>query len=72
MMIGLLFLADLRRRSARAHEVEMHVRTTIRSNGFWYTYENFLYMMIPIVKALCVFDGKAPTMGLAWKVMHDL
>ena len=29
-------------------------------------------MVIPVVKALRVFDGKAPTMGLAWKVMHDL
>ena len=29
-------------------------------------------MVIPVVKALCVFDGKAPAMGLAWKVMHDL
>ena len=34
--------------------------------------ENFLYMMIPVIKALCVFDGKALAMGLAWKVMHDL
>ena len=29
-------------------------------------------MVIPIIKTLCVFDGKAPAMGLAWKVMHDL
>jgi hypothetical protein len=28
--------------------------------------------VIPVVKALRVFDGKAPAMGLAWKVMHDL
>jgi hypothetical protein len=29
-------------------------------------------MVIPVVKALRVFDGKAPSMELAWKVMHDL
>ena len=29
-------------------------------------------MVISVVKDLCIFDGKAPTMGLAWKVMHDL
>ena len=34
--------------------------------------KNFLYMVIPVVKALCVFDGNAPAMGLAWRVMHDL
>jgi hypothetical protein len=66
------FLADLRRRSARVHEVGIHVQATIRSNGFWHSCEIFLYMVIPVVKALRVFDGKAPAMGLAWKVMHDL
>jgi hypothetical protein len=66
------FLADLRRRSARAHEVGVHVQATIRSDGFWHSFEFFLYMVIPIVKALRVFDGKAPAMGLTWKVMHDL
>ena len=29
-------------------------------------------MVIPAVKALCVFDGKAPAMGLTWKVIHDV
>jgi hypothetical protein len=29
-------------------------------------------MVIPVMKALRVFDGKALAMGLAWKVMHDL
>ena len=28
--------------------------------------------MIPVVKALRVFDGKAHAMGMAWRVMHDL
>jgi hypothetical protein len=65
-------LADLRRRSARAHEVGVHVQATISSDGFWHSYEKNLYMVIPIMKALRVFDGKAPSMGLAWKVMHDL
>ena len=31
-----------------------------------------MYMMIPVIKALHIFDGKTPAMGLAWKVMHDL
>jgi hypothetical protein len=66
------FLADLRRRLARAHEVGVHVRATIHSDGFWHSCEFFLYMVIPVVKALRVFDGKAPAMGLPWKVMHDL
>jgi hypothetical protein len=34
-----LFLADLRRRSARAHEVGMHVQATICSDGFWHSCE---------------------------------
>ena len=58
------FLADLRRRSARAYEVEVHVQATIHSNGFWHSCENSFYMVSPIVKALRVFDGKALTMGL--------
>jgi hypothetical protein len=29
-------------------------------------------MVIPVVKALRVFDGKALAMGLAWKVMYEL
>ena len=48
------------------------VRWFVRSNGFWNTCENFFYMVIPMVKALRVFDGRALTMRLAWKVMHDL
>jgi hypothetical protein len=50
------FLADLRRRSARTHEVGMHVRATIRSNGFWYSYEIFLYMVIPVVNRVVTLD----------------
>jgi hypothetical protein len=40
--------------------------------GFGIAMNFFLYMVILVVKALRVFDGKAPAMGLAWKVMHDL
>jgi hypothetical protein len=65
-------LRDLRRRSATAYMKGFAVRRFIRSDGFWNTCENFLYMIIPVVKSLRVFDGKAPAMGLAWKVMHDL
>ena len=66
------FMGDLRRRSHTAYMRCFVVRRFVRSDGFWNTCENFLYMVIPVVKALRVFDGKAPAMGLAWKVMHDL
>ena len=29
-------------------------------------------MVIPVVKILCLFDGKAPAIGMAWRVMYDL
>ena len=66
------FMGDLRRRSHTTYMRCFAVRRFVRSDGFWNTCENFLYMVIPVVKALCVFDSKAPAMGLAWKVMHDL
>ena len=66
------YMGDLRRRSHIAYMRCFAVRRFVCSDGFWNTCENFLYMVIPMVKALRVFDGKAPTMGLAWKVMHDL
>jgi hypothetical protein len=65
-------MRDLRRRSATAYMKGFAVRRFIRSDGFWNTCKFFLYMVIPVVKALRVFDGKAPAMGLAWRVMHDL
>jgi hypothetical protein len=66
------FLASLRRRSGEAHSKCLDVRSIIRSDRFWTSCENFLYMVNPVVKALRVFDGKAPAMGIAWKVMYDL
>ena len=66
------FMGDLRRRSHTTYMRCFAVRRFVRSDGFWNTCKNFLYMVIPVVKALRVFDSKAPTMGLAWKVMHDL
>ena len=48
------------------------VRRFICADGFWNTCENFLYMVIPVVKALHLFDGKAPAPGMAWRVMYDL
>ena len=59
------FMGDLRRRSHTAYTRCFAVRRFVQSDGFWNTCENFLYMVIPVVKALCVFDGKAPAMGLA-------
>jgi hypothetical protein len=58
-------LRDLRRRSTTAYMKGFVVRRFIRSDGFWNTCKNFLYMVIPVVKVLRVFDGKAPAMGLA-------
>ena len=65
-------LSDMMRRSATAYMKCFAVRWFIRSDGFWNTCKNFLYMVIPVVKALHVFDGNAPGMRLAWRVMHDL
>jgi hypothetical protein len=65
-------MRDLRRRSRTSYMKGFLVRRLIRSDGFWNTCENFLYMVIPVVKALRVFDGKAPIMRLAWRIMHDL
>ena len=67
-----ILLRDMRRRSVIAYMKCFAVRQLIRSDGFWNTCKNCLYMVIPVVKALHVFDGNMPTMGLAWRVMHDL
>ena len=66
------FMGNLRRRSHTAYMRYFTVRWFVCSDGFWNMCKNFLYMVILMVKALRVFDGKAPAMGLAWKVMHDL
>ena len=65
-------LGDMKRRSATAYMKCFVVRRFIRSDGFWNTCKNFLYMVIPVVKAFCIFDGNTLAMGLAWKVIHDL
>ena len=65
-------MGDLRRRSHTAYMKCFVVRRFVCFDGFWNTCKNFLYMVILVVKALHMFDGKAPVMGLAWKVMHDL
>ena len=68
----LILISDLMRRSPTAYAKAALVRRFIRSDGFWDTCENFLYMVIPAVKALRLFDGKAPAIGMAWRVMYDL
>ena len=65
-------LSDMRRRSITTYMKCFAVRRFIRSNGFWNTCENFFVMVIPIVKALHVFDGNTPAIKLAWRIMHDL
>ena len=65
-------ISDLRRRSPTAYVKAASMRRFIRSNGFWDTCENFLYMVIPVVKVLRVFDGKALAIGMVWRVMYDL
>ena len=67
-----IVINDLRRRSSTAYAKAALVRRFIRSDGFWDTCENFLYMVIPVVKALRLFDGKAPPTGMAWRVIYDL
>ena len=66
------FMGDLKRRSHTVYMGCFAVKRFVRFDGFWNTCKNFFYMVIPIVKALRVFDDKASAMGLAWKVMHDL
>ena len=63
---------DLRRRSPTAYAKATLVRRFIRSDGFWDTCKNFLYMVIPVVIALCLFDGKALATGMAWRVIYNL
>ena len=65
-------MSDLRRRSSTAYAMATLVRQFIRSDGFWDTCEKFLYMVILVVKALRLFDGKASATGMAWRVMYDL
>ena len=67
-----ILMSDLRRRSPTAYAKAASVRRFIRLDGFWDTCENFLYMVIPVVKALRMFDGKAPATGMAWRVMYNL
>jgi hypothetical protein len=66
------FLGSLRRQGQDKYLKGMHVRSIIRSDAFWDSCENFIYMVVPILKVLRVFDGKAPAMGLAWRMMYDL
>ena len=58
-------MSDLRRRSSTAYAKATLVRQFICLDGFWDTCENFLYMVIPFVKALCLFDGKASAIDMA-------
>ena len=66
------FMSDLRRSSPIAYVKAASMRWFISLDGFWDTCENFLYMVIPVVKALCLFDGKALAIGMVWRVMYDL
>ena len=65
-------MSDLKRRSSTTNAKSVAVRWFIRLDGFGDMCENILYMVIPIVKALCVFDEKTPAIGMAWRVMYDL
>ena len=65
-------MSDLKRRSSTAYAKAALVQRFIRSDGFWDTCKNFLYMVIPVIKVLRLFDGKAPATGMAWRVMYDL
>ena len=66
------FIAELRTRAPATHTKGMIARRVIRSDGFWDVCVNFEYMVLPVVRTLRVFDGNAPAMCHAWKVMHDL
>ena len=64
-------MSDLRR-SPTVYAKTALVQRFIRLDGFWDRCENFLYLVIPVVKALCLFDGKAPAIGIAYRVIYDL
>ena len=57
------FMGDLKRRFHTAYMRCFAVKGFVHFDGFWNTCENFLYIVILVVKALRVFDSKAPTMG---------
>ena len=65
-------MSDLRRRSPTTYAKAASVRRFNRSDGFSDTCKNFLYIVIPVVKALNLFDGKTPAIGMAWRIMYDL
>ena len=65
-------MSNLRRRSPTAYAKAVLVQRFICSDGFWDTCENFLYMVILVVKALRLFDGKALAIGVAWRVIYNL
>ena len=67
-----IYLIELRARGGNSHETMGAVRRSIRSDGFWNSCENFLFMVTPVLEVLRVFDGKQPAMGKAWLVMHEL
>ena len=67
-----IFMDDLKRKSHTFYMKCFAIRWFVRFDGFWNMCENFLYMVILVVNALRVFNSKAPAMGLARKVMHDL
>jgi hypothetical protein len=71
-MIDGVYLIELRARGGNSHETMGAVRRSIRSDGFWNSCENFLFMVTPVLEVLRVFDGKQPAMGKAWLVMHEL
>ena len=31
-----------------------------------------MYIVIPVVKAVCIFDGKALAIGMAWRIIYNL
>ena len=65
-------MSDLRIRSSTAYAKGAVVRRFICSDGFWDMCENFVYMVILVVKVLRVFDGKTPAIGMACRVMYNL
>ena len=65
-------MSNFRRMSPTAYAKVALVQQFIRSDSFWNTCKNFLYMVILVIKALRLFDGKALATDMAWRVMYDL
>ena len=61
-----------RQNGVQALALATQVRSHVLDENFWRRCQNYTYMVVDIMKALRVFDGKEPAMGKAWLTMNNL